>query len=505
MFDSPSTSVSDVPSGTSRELRSSIDTIAAEIADSTFRRQLRSHGLWTALGRVASLLASAAVGLVLARLLSKDDFGRVIVLQTIISLAALMAAFGLGTASLRLVGRDNAETNGAHRRRILADVSCVGLISHLTIGLLVLLFFRLFGHDILNVPVSWPVSLALAMSIIARGVAAILADLHRALDRIISANMLAGVNGGPLLNAMFLGACMLTPNLDWERATYAYLAACLASNFLCLGGLWRLARATPPLPSTSATPPGRQLSTICQLCLPLAGIAVLSFAVSQADVLIASTASHDAGQIAYYAAARRATVLITIPLTVSTMIVSGLISPLLAKGNQRRLESLLQALTTLSALPCLLMTAIYAVAPHWTMELLFGPGYGASALYVLALLPGNVALVVTGSCGMLLMLAHRERFAFSMSLLAAVQIFVIGPIVVVYGGLLAYAWFVSGVVILHNVANAWACYSLLGIKTWPAVRPTWTFLQDQLVDMFDSATRKSHFSSESTETQAMKP
>lgn len=438
------------------------------------KRSLLRHGVWSILGRVFNLAASAFAGLVLARILNEEDFGRFNVLQTFVSLASLAAAFGLGPTAVRLLMQDRAETQGARFRSVLRRVRNWGLISHLVTGLLAVAICWIFSERLFDQQLSGLMLIAIAGCVVLRGLQAVLAEVCRGLGSPSAANLLAGASGGPILNGLLLGgmfALWSRMSDNWIAVTHLYLFACLVAGAYAAWACWICWKQTGPATPVSELdarrwPTSRDLLTICG---PIALIELIGFVTEQADILIAA-GDGATPELAYYTAARRASLLLRIPYAIANMAILSFIPRFHAAGEQNRLQALLGGFAALAAVPCLLFAAPLLLFPGEAMALLYRPSYAAGSGFLLVMLASQLVVVLTGSCQQLLMLTRHQHEVLAVNAVSAVLLLVGGAGAMHWGGRTALVYVVAGLTIVQNLVMWWLARKLLGYRTEPDFR-----------------------------------
>ena len=155
----------------------------------SFRDLALRHGFAAAVGRLMSLATGAFGIIVLARLLTKEDFARFSVLQSIVTFLSIIASFGLGQSALHLLGAKDASSKSV-KRTIFRELGRIGLFSHLIVGLLSIPIFVAIGPVFAGTVISIPVAICLAVTVALRGIQAVYGEIARALNLTFLANML---------------------------------------------------------------------------------------------------------------------------------------------------------------------------------------------------------------------------------------------------------------------------------------------------------------------------
>ncbi len=410
-----------------------------------------------------SLLArafGAASGLLLqvliARLLGVEGSGAFYVAVTVLTLSAVASRVGLDTALLRRAGEC---WHGGQRERVdalyghaLGGVLLTGLLGAILLYLLSpWLTARVFGEASLLPLLKLAALCLLPLSLMSLHVA-----ILKALDRPVAATLLEVC----LMPVLVLPACLVlhfTGLLDTQTAFAAYFSGSLLTAVVGLLMVrrqldWQLIRPAllrPRLPSNG---------------LNLAGIDLLNVAMASSIAILGALGTmSDAG--AYNAAFR-----IAAQISLLGVIVGGLLAPrfaaLHAQGEHQALAQLAQRgtlLMTLLSLPALLPMLLF---PEIAL-LLFGPAFEPmlTPLRILAL--GQLANVLTGPAGYLLVMTGHEREMRNILLVST-------AITLSLTGVLAQFWGANGAAVatatgmsLQNVAAAVWARRCLGIRVLP--------------------------------------
>ena len=411
---------------------------------------IRRHGIWAAVGRAVNAAAVFGGTVLLARLLSQADFARFNVFRTVLAVAGIAAGSGLGVAALRRVGEALERGDGAAARRAAGAGPRLGgplllFGSALAAGVTWWMGERWFGAE-----AGWPVAAAAAVGTLALGGMQIASETLRGCGGAAAANLLGGVRGAPLVNALLLlaaGGLWLAGSLTLTSAVWAY-AVVAAAVFPV--AVWLAVRAVGGIGGQRSEVIGRsELSEAWAVAWPTTLATLLSFASVQFDQLVAPTALPAAESDAYVAA-RRVVLLAMFPLSVLNSTAAGLVSRLYG-SNRAALGNALRAGATLVAAPCVLFYAVALVAPEWTCRLVLGAGYESSAGPLRWLVPGHLVLTLTGSCGLVLTLTGHQRSYLLVNAAALVLLLTAGPWACRWGGV-GLAAAVSGVVGLQNAA-----------------------------------------------------
>lgn len=438
---------------------------AASIGARLRGQGLRGHGLWAALGRLTNLGASAVLGVVLARTLAPEDFGRFHVLLSIVTAGGVVAAFGLSGAALRLLAEASLRGPSARRDALAAVLKVMagaGLVALLVSGPALWVWGPLF----LKSPVTWGTAVVVALLVSLRGAQTVLSEVARAYGAAGTANFASGANGGAVLNALMLLALPVAAALwgpTWTVATNATLVVAGVALVACWIGVAAAVRRESnqerPMvgepPQDTAIPTTLRAVLVC--CLPLLLVDVVGCFSEQADALLVGALCEGA-DVAQYAAARRASMLVRIPYSIGTLALLGMIATLHAQGRRSELQHALGRSAAIAGAPALLLGGFLLLAPSALCGLLFGSSYQAAGPLLAVSVLGQMAFVCAGSCQQVLALTGRSG--------VALRILAVTTVVQV----LATWWGASRFGVVGLAVATSACIALQRVWLWWAAR-----------------------------------
>lgn len=357
---------------------------------------------WAAGARTGAYAAALVSGPLLARMLTPEALGDYFLAMTVATVGSMLALMGLSGVALREVsaavgvGRPDRA-----RSAIVATVllACAG--AALTAGLLVSPAGHLLAADVLHSPrLDGLMPLVAAWTVLL--MAGILAtNIWRGLGNVRLAVALGDF--GP--KAVFaIGVAVL-----WLAGRHTDVSTVL---WLWVGVLAVLLAAWTIVVSrrVASFPAGPRIP---HRALAGAGVAILLTglmwqAMDQIDLVILANAAprHD---VALYGAAARISLLLSVPLLMVEFVVAPLVGALNARGETDQLQSVLRRAATIAMVPTALATIAVLAAGRWILDGLYGSYYGQAWPVLAVLAVGDLAFVVTGSCGLALWMTGRQR------------------------------------------------------------------------------------------------
>ena len=362
-------------------------------------------------GAVVSLavsLVGAVLGLVeaslLTRVLSPDVVGSWFLTQSTVMAAAIVARLGLPTAAVRMIAGSLVEQPGKARRAIRQSVGFAAVAAVVcgvayACGIGEFLGARLFG----SVGVASVGKLGgLWLAVFA--MMGLLAELLRAVGRI-------GLAVWFRSPSHVFGMCVGLAVLWWLEIpagtkTIVGVAIVASSASVLTAGLlmWRQY-------ARMGHKDDRAALGILAVSLPIMGSTLLAFMFNQGSVWVLGGLAGDS-EVAKYGAAFRLAAVVALPHAIAHAASPPIIAELWSAGAHAQLERSIRILATLALLPALPMATVFVLFGGTVLELVFGSEY-ADAAPVLALLAlGQLAGVMSGACGLMLMMTSHQKTQF---------------------------------------------------------------------------------------------
>lgn len=378
--------------------------MAPTSSQQTIRARLKSGGVWALLGKLVATALAFLGSALLTRMLPAADVGAYFFILNLVVVLVAVAQFGLPHATVRLM----AETGLVHAPPALGGLLCTILgLALLACALTAAGFFvvvhflagRVAGFDAVlghwGTVVAW-VTAAVISSVLAEG--------FRGLHDIRAAAVFGAILPALLSYLLLLGVWFAGWRVGLDDTLDIALGAVSLGLAVTLGvaaarfGLLARRREIGPV----------ALAHVVGTALPIWGVNVLSFSLSQLDVVILGM-FRDGAEVAVYGAVTRLVALVTLPLVVVNLTISPLIAELHVQGRAQELQSLLRRSATLAGVPSVLVLAAFVLGGGRLLGLVYGSAYvgGASLLVVLSL--GQIVNAWTGSCGTsMLMTGHQK-------------------------------------------------------------------------------------------------
>jgi O-antigen/teichoic acid export membrane protein len=431
------------------------------LSGSFLRRRLLSGSAWAAAGRFGGAMFGIVTTGLLARMLSKQEFGAYFLALTIVSLGAVVGSLGLPKTVVRLVAENMGVGHPERTRRVIRTVLGLGGLGTLGISLTYLLGGELISENLFHSSLLAGVTGLLAGWIAIAVVQEITAETFRGFHDLRLATLLgglatAGKSGGLIMRVLLLGALVLL----WVRSEQTSLATVM---LVCIGSgsvsvvvsLWLLYGKVSSLDSSEGTEDEEPVSAkeVLDDAIPFLGIALTSFVLLSADIWILG-ALGSLTEVGIYGAASRLVLFVAMPLLIVNLVLPPIVAEMYAQGQTGRLERTLRTFSTLAGVPSLLVLIVFMLLGGPILGLVYSkPSYHSdtAVLVLLILSAAKLTAVWSGSCGMVLQFTGYQNSMLRVSVLTSPLFFVVAILATQRYGPVGVACAAGATTALQNV------------------------------------------------------
>ncbi|MGB5540793.1 MAG: oligosaccharide flippase family protein, partial [Gammaproteobacteria bacterium] len=416
-------------------------------------------GVWVLTGRVVSMLSGLLVIVFITRLLDSAEVGFYFLCFSLITILALVSQLGMNLAVVRLIAE--ALSNEKHEQAASVATLAVKVVAKAIVVVSCLgLFFVVIKPPEVFVSLSLDryVLLILMVWFSFQTMLGIISESLRGYHDVRAATLYGATLPGLLsVVAMYLlWSLVETSSIDLVLSLLA--GPIVLSTVLGAGRLWKII-----LPSRGQGQ--ADLSGIVSVAWPMWSTNITLLLLTQADIwIIGSFLTVD--DVAVYGAAAR--LIMAIPT--SLMILNAVVSPVIAdqfyRQQQTRLEQTLRTGTTLAAIPSALVMVVFCLAGESLLVLLYGPFYSDGYLILVVLGIGQLFNVISGPCGMVLLMTGHQRSMMVISVLTSLLAIVASIYAVIHVGVLGVAAVFSAALIVQNILMMHFAGKYTGIKTF---------------------------------------
>lgn len=427
------------------------------------KKYLLRGGAWAFFGKLATSLVGLLVVSLLARILSRADMGLYFLAFNLATFFSIFGRGGLENTLLRYLAKANGANQPGEMRAIWRKgwvlTVCVASIAGLSAAIaLPSLGESIFGSSRLSA-LAWLIGGWVTLLAI-QGVAA---EIFRGMQEIACSVWFGGLTAGMLTVALLAAAMGLGTALDLSAVILLILCALSFNAVVAFLAQCRKMKALPEA-AQSKTGYGELLGH----SWPLLINAVTLFLLSQSDLwLVGTYASKEA--VAVYGAAARLVMLTAISLNIVNMVVPPLIATMHVQNDLARLERLLRSVATLAAIPALTILTMFMLFAAPMMELIYGEHYRSGAIVLMILSAGQIANVLTGSCGYVLIMTGHRKTIMAITITSAVFALSVGLYSVQAFGIIGLATAYTIAAVVQQVGMWIYAHHYLGVWTHAGV------------------------------------
>lgn len=366
--------------------------------------RLLRGGVLTVILRIATVAASFAASLALARVLGPEGFGQYAFIMAALAIFALPVQMGLPTLILRETAGTLATGDWARMRGVFlwSNRLIVGM-SALIVGLGLAglwLFGQEQGRDIWLAVICG--LLLVPVSALGRARGAALRGLHCLVQGQFPEDVLR-----PVLLALTVATLfwLLGHRATAGQAMALHLGAAMAAFAL---GLVFYNRARPATLATAA--PSYDRRNWLRAVVPLAAVSGLQIIAQQTDLVMLGV-WRSAPEVGYYKVAVSAAGLTTFGLTVLNMLLAPHFARLNTLDDMRALQVLAVKGAMAAAAMSVPVVLVFLVWGEALLRLVYGADYAASISPLLIITTGHVITAMLGMTAIFVAMCGLERFA----------------------------------------------------------------------------------------------
>jgi O-antigen/teichoic acid export membrane protein len=187
--------------------------------------------------------------------------------------------------------------------------------------------------------------------------------------------------------------------------------------------------------------------------------------LTQADIwIIGSFLSVD--DVAIYGSAARLIIVVSISLIIVNSVVSPVVADLFYKNEHGRLEDIIRTGTTLAAVPSLLAVLLFFFFGGQLLGILYGPFYSSGYVILFVLSLGQLFNVVSGPCGMVLLMTGHQRIMMAISISTSTMAIVASVFAAIHTGTIGVAAVFSAAIVVQNMLMIYFVRRRVGISTF---------------------------------------
>jgi len=385
------------------------DTAEANVLASIRRRLLRGSG-WVMLARAIGMPLGLLINGMLARMLTKTEFGAYLTSFTLVFIGSVIAQLGLDRAVVRLVSQSLAVEQGGRARETIHRAMKIGAIAALAAGAGLAVLGPYLARDVLH---SDLVALGIPLTagwLVAYSIQSLVVETFRGLQDFQRATVYDTVLVD-IAMATTIGALWVFGTREIGFLTVLAVAAGITALVTIAAGvlLWVRVRATG---GNGHLDRGEMLAIAWPSLLTNVASYFLSTGI---DVLILG-ALRPQSQVAVYGAATRLVILVATPLWILRGVLPPMISELHTRGRTKELEQTLRVGATLAGFPSFIVLVIFLLFGGSVMGVAFGHSYESGATVLALLAIGRMVAVWSGASGVTLLMTGHQKAMMTITL-----------------------------------------------------------------------------------------
>lgn len=425
---------------------------------------------WAFLSKIIGGVSILGYNAVLARVLTKQEFGDFLLIQTGATVFAMIARFGMQQAVVKMVAEAYS------RRAVLSDtvstICAIFVVCAFSTSLMMIIFwtwgFNWYAATFLESASIGSTFVGFALLIMFSAAQVPMSEIFRGLGDVRTASVLNNV----MFSGIFL--CSLVTVVSQSRGLSlagAITLAAVAMGFTVLINLLWLLKRFDSAWGTRLSLSVDKVRTVLGVGAPILGIGVINYVFSQSGVLIVGRFG-SADSVGEFGASIRLVGLVAVPLLIINMAVQSTVVELHQDGRRRELESALRVTATVAAVPSLILLAVFLTLPELVLRIVFGAEYQAAANLLCILSIGHLMNVITGPCAVVLMMAGHQQALLLLSFFTSTGALIAAIALMQLFGVTGVAWALTIGAGILNLCCLVLVRRKVGIWTHVALRPS---------------------------------
>jgi O-antigen/teichoic acid export membrane protein len=416
-------------------------------------------GVWVLIGRMVSMLSGLLVIAFITRLLNSTEVGFYFLCSSLVSILSLVSQLGMNLAVVRLIPESLSKEKHEQAAsvatlaiqlvgKMVVVVSCLGLL--LAVIRPPAVFAALSGD--------WYLLLVLVFWFSFQTMLGIITECLRGYHHVREATFY-----GVTLPALLSVAAIFTL-LSLAETSNIDLVLSLLAGSIVLSTVLGASRLRKKMPLVRAAEHA-DLCGLISVAWPMWSTNITLLLLTQADIWIIGIFL-TVDDVAVYGAATRLIMAVSVSLMILNSVISPVIADLFSRQQYARLEQTLRTGTTLAAIPSALVMIVFYLAGERLLELLYGPFYSNGYMILVVLGVGQLFNVISGPCGMVLLMTGHQSTMMLISVITSVLAIVASVFAAIHTGVLGVAAVFSGALIIQNVLMMHFARKYTGINTF---------------------------------------
>lgn len=374
----------------------------------SFRKRVLADSVWVLFGRVSGALVGLVFYSLLTRLLPPEEVGMYFLALSIATAFMALAGAGLPRTATRLLAEAAAAVTQQDTRRVILRSTGLTVTAGVVCSAVYLTALgEWLAQTLFGTPHLAQFSAYIAAWFFLLALRQLFAESFRGLGDIRFASVFGGLISGAIATLLLGGSTLISTETTLEQALAYTLFGLLVSTVLAFALLWR---ATSPGTGTGVVGT-RQIAAIAA---PIMLTDVTQAVLTQSNTWILGAVS-TATDLALYSTVMQIGLLISFPFIIVNSAIPQLLVKFKVAGQHDKLELLLQSVATATFFPAFLLVVGLVLFGRPLLELVYGPSYGAGATALLWLAAGQLVNVMTGPCGIALVLTGHQQASLTVA------------------------------------------------------------------------------------------
>ena len=395
------------------------------------RSYLLSGSLWVMAGKVITAISMMGLYVIVTRFFPPDAAGTYFLALNVAVFFSFIAQLGIGYTVVRVVSESRGRGNESVIYEFIKKCLIIFFLGCLVVAIFYFFLHKLFLGDVLFSESNVYLGLLIAAWLILLAIQFNLGEFFRAFRLINLSALFSGVVSSLLsLILIFCFVLIVSETYPVYPIFYCVIIALAVNAAL---GLIVFLKHIKKFNFLSKNKNEYDSKKILTQSIPYMVSLLAFFITAQSDIWLAGLFL-DKSEVAVYASAARIVLLTNLLLVVVESVISPLIAEMNSKGETQQLELLLRKTATIVFFPASIVFLGFVLLGDDILALLYGEFYREGYYSLLILVVAQMIIVVTGSCGPVLLMTGYQKVVMHIAIITAILTITIGAVLVQWIG-----------------------------------------------------------------------
>ena len=444
--------------------------ISVELISSLKTHLVKSAG-WALGARIAISIVSFILNILLVRLLTPSQLGTFFLTSSVVSVSALIGQLGLNRTIVQVIARAMAKGLSECTRSAIRSIFLLALIS--TIFVVSFLFFVLWkwlSIHIFKSTLMLGISVFAMIWIVIIVFQKLIAETFRGFNDIRLASIFDDLFTKVLFVVVLFLLYVWKGNVNLNAVLMGYIGAGVIGIIIAGSLLQRLLSSLSGNKGDIVV-----IRDIVNITLPLMLTDLMIYITSQVDIWVLG-AFRSQPEVAQYGVVVRIVSLVGILLVAVNAVVAPIVAEMYASNKKREMENVIRLMATLAGFPAMLVLLGFIFLGGPLLNWAFGDFYENGAVVLALLGIGKLATVLTGSCGITLMMTGYQKIMMKITMFNGIFSTLISILLVERFGVEGLAIGMALSMIIMNLLMWYFAKMRVGIWTHIYIFP-WEFVE----------------------------